>query len=312
MTAEAGPWRPEVGAWTARRTWDGRDVDPAAVAEFLRRRGRRVSVVIPALDEEATVAGVVEAVASLRADGLVHEVLVVDGGSQDGTVERARGAGAQVIDQAGAAPDLPAATGKGDALWKGVARTTGDIVAFVDADVRDLPGWWVPALVAPLCEDDEVQLVKAAYERLGEGPAGPGGGRVTELTARPLLRLLWPHLAGVRQPLAGEYAARRETLTRLPFPHGYGVEIALLLGVASRWGADAIAQVELGERRHTHQPLDALGRMASEVLHAAATQLRREGRLTADLPTPGAAGTTAPLRTGERPPLTDVPAGDRR
>jgi glucosyl-3-phosphoglycerate synthase len=301
---------PAASRWVATRTWDGRDVTSEEVRRHLAQSGRQVSVVIPALDEEATIGRVVSAVTRARDAGLVHEIVVVDGGSEDGTPERAAAAGATVLAQDEiVVSDAPPAHGKGDALWKGVAATSGELVVFIDADVVDLPTWWVAALVAPLCTEDGVALVKASYHREG-GEGDTGGGRVTELVARPLINLFWPDLAGIHQPLAGEYAGRRDVLERLPFPTGYGVELAILLEVATRYGVDAVAQVRLGARAHAHQPLSALTRMAAEVLHAAAVRLELEGRLSAPFPgrlvrpSTGDDLEAADLRVLERPPLS--------
>lgn len=271
-----------------------------------------VSVVLPALNEEATVAGVVAAVAGHRDSGLVHEIVVVDPQSADRTAERAAAAGARVLDWRDAPGCGPTRPGKGEALWRGVAATTGDIVVFLDADVRDPDPGWVPALVAPLLESwadpEPVRLVKGRYRR--DLPGDVGGGRVTELTARPLLAAFRPELAGIAQPLSGEYAARRDTLEQLPFAAGYGVEIGLLIDVADRYGAGAIAEAELGARRHRNRPLAELAPMARQV---AAAALRRVGvpaavgldaALGPDRPPPallrGLAGPDAVERPGER------------
>ena len=213
----------------------------------------RVSVVIPALNEEATVAGVVEKCLASSAD----EVLVIDPDSTDATATLAAKAGARVVPWREVDPREPWA-GKGEALWRGVKAATGDVVVFVDADVTSLEPWWVDALAEPL-RDDSVHLVKASYER------ARAGGRVTELTAKPLLRALFPQLAHIRQPLAGEYAIRRSTALRLPFVAGYGVEAGLLIDVASAHAPASIAEAELSLREHRNRPLTQLGPMADVV-----------------------------------------------
>ena len=212
-----------------------------------------VSVVIPALNEEATVAGVVEKCLASSAD----EVLVIDPDSTDATAARAAAAGARVVPWREVDPREPWA-GKGEALWRGVKAAAGDVVVFVDADVTSLEPWWVDALAEPL-RDDSIHLVKASYER------ARAGGRVTELTAKPLLRALFPQLAHIRQPLAGEYAIRRSTALRLPFVAGYGVEAGLLIDVASAHAPASIAEVELSPREHRNRPLTQLGPMADVV-----------------------------------------------
>ncbi|MCT1425899.1 glucosyl-3-phosphoglycerate synthase [Corynebacterium sanguinis] len=228
----------------------------------------KVSVVIPALNEQDTVAHVVASCLSSQA----HEVIVVDSDSTDATARRASEAGARVVNWADVHPQLPPRPGKGEALWRGVNAATGDVVVFIDADVTTVAPAWVDALAAPFA-DAGVHLVKASYRRdLGE--VAGGGGRVTELCAKPLLRTLFPELADIVQPLAGEYAVRRDTALKLPFVDGYGVEAGLLLDVAATHGREAISQVELGARQHRNRPLTELGPMADVV---AATILQRAG-----------------------------------
>lgn len=269
--------------WFARRTWHHADFDRASLVDA---KGADVSVVIPALDEADTIAEVVAMAVALTDTGLVDEVLVVDGGSGDGTPGRAREAGARVVDQHTVMPEAGPGAGKGDALWKGLALSAGEIVVFLDADLHDADERYVVGLLGPLLTDPDVGFVKACYDRplhLGAERRPRGGGRVTELTARPLLAAFWPHLTGLAQPLSGEYAGRRSLLEQVPFVEGWGVEFALLVDLADRFGVDAIGQVDLGTRLHGHQTLAALGRMAAEIVHVAARRLSAEGRLTADV-----------------------------
>lgn len=228
----------------------------------------RVSVVIPALNEEATVAGVVAAV---RADSPA-EILVIDADSTDRTAAEAAAAGATVLNWRDILPGIPTRPGKGESLWRGVAAATGEIVVFVDADLRRPAPGMVRALSAPFA-DPGIHLVKADYRRTFEGRP-TGGGRVTELTARPLIRALFPELGHIRQPLAGEYALRRATALEIPFAAGYGVEAGLLIDVARLHGPASVTQVDLGERRHRNRPLAELAPMADIV---AATLLERAG-----------------------------------
>lgn len=243
----------------------GPSVDDAARAALVALKaatGLSVSVCIPARNEEGTIAGVVSAVVDLAAgpDPLVDEIVVADDGSVDGTGPLAAALGARVLRRTGPA-------GKGAAMAEAAAASTGDVVVFLDADVRNFGPHFVTGLLGPLLADDAVVLVKGAYRRPGDG--GPAeGGRVTELLAKPLLRRLFPELAFVRQPLAGEVAVRRAVLDALVLEPGYGVEIGMLLDVAARYGPSAVAQVDLGERVHRNRPLAQLAGQADEVLAA--------------------------------------------
>ncbi|GAA2795583.1 glucosyl-3-phosphoglycerate synthase [Saccharopolyspora taberi] len=259
----------EVARWFAERTWQTPAWDPAELAGL--KRGRRVSVVLPALNEQRAVAGVVSAVLPFTAPEsgpLVDEVVVMDSGSDDDTVRVARQAGARVVRRHEVLADHPPRPGKGEVLWRSLAATSGDLLVFLDADLREFDAGFVPALLGPLLEQDLV-LVKGFYERPADGDSGQGGGRVTEILARPLLAALRPQLSGIVQPLGGEYAARRDFLESVPFAPGYGVEIGLLLDAHSTAGLPAIGQVNLGVRRHRHRDLLELGVMSRQVLAAA-------------------------------------------
>ena len=266
------------------RTFHHSAFDADDLAERNRALGSSVSVVIPARDEEATVGEVVGTLRRTLHDevGLIDELLVVDADSSDRTGPVAAAAGARVVRQADVLPEAGTAPGKGEALWKGLAASSGDLVVFVDADIRDIGPRFVVGLLGPLLTDPSVRFTKATYDRPLAVPGGlepTGGGRVTELLARPLVASFWPELAWIAQPLSGEYAGRRELLESLPFVRGYGVDLALLVDIAERHGPDAIAQVDLGRRVHDHQSLPALGRMAAEILHVAIDRLSRQGRL---------------------------------
>jgi glucosyl-3-phosphoglycerate synthase len=249
-----------------------------------------VSVCIPVREEAATIGGIVEALV-----GEVGQLVVVDASSTDGSARIAADAGAEVYDQSELMPEFGEARGKGDAMWRSLSVLTGDVVCFVDGDSLDFAPHFVRGIAGPLLADPEIQFVKGYYRRpFKDEPEG--GGRVTELTARPLLRLFYPELAECRQPLAGEIAARRSLLESIPWVAGYGVEIAQLIDVYRRVGIDAMAQVDLEVRRNRHQPLAALSTMATDVAAALAVRLVREGRLDA-----------AP-EVLERPPLRSVRA----
>jgi glucosyl-3-phosphoglycerate synthase len=236
------------------------------------KAGRTISVVLPALDEEETIESVIDSISPL-VDGLVDELIVLDSGSTDETEIRAIAAGARVVSREQALPEVPTRPGKGEALWRALAATGGDVVVFVDSDLINPHPMFVPWLVGPLLTGDGIHLVKSFYRRpLDTGATG--GGRVTELVARPMLAALRPELGCVLQPLGGEYAATRELLTSLPFAPGYGVEIGLLVDTFDRLGLDAIAQVNLGVRAHRNRPLAELGVMSRQVI---ATLLSRCG-----------------------------------
>ncbi|BBZ40960.1 glucosyl-3-phosphoglycerate synthase [Mycobacterium conspicuum] len=243
------------------------------IAELVAAKaGRTISVVLPALDEEETIESVVDSISPLTGS-LVDELIVLDSGSTDETEIRAIAAGARVVSREQALPEIPTRPGKGEALWRSLAATSGDIVVFVDSDLINPHPMFVPWLVGPLLTGDGIHLVKSFYRRPLDAGA-TGGGRVTELVARPLLAALRPELGGVLQPLGGEYAATRELLTSLPFAPGYGVEIGLLVDTFDRLGLDAIAQVNLGVRAHRNRPLAELGVMSRQVM---ATLLSRCG-----------------------------------
>lgn len=277
----------EVGTWLTRRS--SRAGDWGAAELVAAKRGTRVSVVIPARDEEATVGAIIGTIRRelVERHPLVDEILVVDSHSTDATAEVARAAGADVVAQDAVFPELDGLTGKGEALWKGVAETTGDIVVFVDADLYDFTPDYVTGLLGPLLTDPSIAYVKGFYHRPLVGSAGTepdGGGRVTELVARPLLNMYWPELAGFVQPLAGEYAGRREVLESIPFVTNYGVEVGHLIDLLELRGLDALAQVDLGHRVHRNQSTQALGRMAGQIMLTLVDRLERYGRLISAVP----------------------------
>ncbi len=312
--------RPDARAWFRTRTSSAASlaaIDAPALLRAKRRGGHRVSVVLPARDEEATVGRLVADIAEhwVRRVPLVDELLVVDSDSTDGTAAVARAAGADVVATADVLPAHGSRPGKGEALWKSLAATTGDLVVFLDSDLVGDVTHYVPGLLGPLLTDPGVGYVKGCYTRpleVGGVSTPAGGGRVTELTARPLLNALWPELAGVVQPLGGEYAGRRHLLEQVPFVSGYGVEVGLLVDLLGLVGLSGLAQVDLGVRRHTSQSQEALGRMAGQVvstvlaragLGAAAggllTQFRHDER--------GFAPYSSPVAVDERPAMATVP-----
>jgi glucosyl-3-phosphoglycerate synthase len=312
--------RPDARAWFELRTTSAPSVDAFDLDALLtaKRRGQhRVSVVLPARDEERTVGRLVRDLHDrwVRHTPLVDELLVVDSDSTDATAAVARAAGADVVAAADVLPAHGSRPGKGEALWKSLAATTGDLVVFLDADLLGEVTHFVPGLLAPLLTDPQVDYVKGCYTRPLEvdGTSVPaGGGRVTELTARPLLNALWPELAGFVQPLGGEYAGRRSALERVPFVSGYGVEVGLLVDLLQLSGLAGLAQVDLGVRRHTSQEQEALGRMAGQVVSTVLaraggrseaggllTQFRHDGA--------GFVPHSTPVAVDERPPMATVP-----
>ncbi|MFF7233335.1 glucosyl-3-phosphoglycerate synthase [Streptomyces sioyaensis] len=309
----------EVERWLRGRSWSAADRPLEQLLEAKRQTGRTVSVVLPALDEEATVGAIVTTIRdTLMTDAaaLVDELVVLDSGSTDRTAEVAAAAGARVVHRDSILPRLPALPGKGEVLWRSLLATTGDIICFIDADLREFSAAFVSGIVGPLLTDPDIQFVKAMYDRpLETGPGGIDagqGGRVTELVARPLLNLHWPQLAGFVQPLGGEYAARRSLLERLPFPVGYGVELGLLVDALHTVGLDALAQVDVGVRKHRHQDGQALGRMAAAIYRTAQLRLTRghlvRPRLTQfDRGDQGFIPRTTDVDTEERPPMTEIP-----
>jgi glucosyl-3-phosphoglycerate synthase len=242
-----------------------------------------ISICLPCHNEEATIGSLIAEMRKRLVEDthFVDEIVVLDDRSSDGTVAAARDEGAAVISvdaalrQVGVAGLLPG-RGKGNVLWSTLPASTGDLVIWCDADLTSFTADWIVHLAAPLLADPAIALVKAFYERPTDA-AGQGGGRTTELAARPLLSMLYPDLAMLAQPLAGEVAARRSVLEQLTFVQGWGVEVAVLVDVLERWGASAIAQVDLGVRRHRHRPLEDLSVQAAEI---ALTLLLRSGKVS--------------------------------
>jgi glucosyl-3-phosphoglycerate synthase len=290
-----------------------------AIASACAERGLGVSVCLPARDCAGTVGEIVHALMPLREVGAIERIVVIDAASGDGTADIAERAGAEVWQEAELLPSFGPVLGKGDAMWRALSRVDSELLCFIDADSRQFSAHFVTGLLGPLVCEPHVSFVKAFYRRplAGDGASredasvaaagtaavaasGEGGGRVNHLTARPALALFYPELAEIRQPLAGEVAARRDLLERLPFATGYGVEMAMLIDTWNEVGLERIAQVDLEEHHNHHQPLSALAPMALTVLATLARRMEQEGRLAFGV------GDHAPL---ERPPLASLPVG---
>lgn len=308
--------------WFARRTFHhARYGDAGVLAETKRRQGLTVSVCIPALNEESTIGPIVGTIRHELMDrtSLVDELAVMDSRSSDATVAEAQNAGATVHQDRDVLPELEPLNGKGEALWKSLFVLRGDVILWLDADIKNFDPRFVCGPLGPILTDPSIAYVKSFYRRpIGDWAGGTTleGGRVTELVARPLLSMFWPHLAGLIQPLSGEYAGRRSVLEQVPFFTGYAVEMGLIVDVADRFGTEAMAQVDLEERIHRNRPIGELSRMAFAVLQAA---VRRLGQ---DRPTGGrTAGVglyqftgdgdeyrmaSTPIEVRERPPAATV------
>ena len=292
------------------------DFDPADLAEAKAAAGLTVSVCLPAQNEEITVGNIVATVRRtlMEAVPLVDEVLVVDDGSTDATAAVAAWEGARVVAVADVLPETGPGSGKGNAMWKSIDAAEGDLLCWLDADIRNFGAHFVTGLLGPLIMQPEIAFVKGFYRRPLHG-LPEGGGRVTELVARPLISTLFPQLARFVQPLSGEYAGRRDALEVLPFVEGWGVEFGLLVDIIERYGIAATAQVDLGVREHRNRTLAELGPQANAIL---VTALRRAG-LVSDRPAhqellrfdADSEPEAVAVEVRERPPIITVP-GYRR
>ena len=278
-----------------------RDFD---VARLAATRTDRVTVAIPARNEDGTVGDIVAALhRDLVVGGLVDELIVMDDHSTDNTAREAEAAGATVVASSSLLPEFGSGHGKGEVLWKSLFASTGDVIVWCDADITDFSSHFVTGLLGPLLSNTDVQFTKGHYRRPGEN--GTGGGRVTELVARPLLSMFFPHLALVAQPLSGEFGGRRSVLERLSFVRGYGVDVGLLIDIAAAMGTESITQVDLDVRTHRNRPLSELGPQAAAV--AAAILARVDPRLIGErmtLERPDLS--VAEVDLGELPPMLKV------
>jgi glucosyl-3-phosphoglycerate synthase len=321
--------------WFVQRSFRHRDfADLAAPGPGGRRSPATVSLVLPTRNVADTIGPILDQVTRMcLRSSLVDQVIVVDADSTDGTAEIARQWGAEVYSENELLPEYGAARGKGDAMWRSLSVARGEVVMFADADTRHFGAHFVYGTLGPLLTMPGVRFSKAAYRRPFVDTPVPiidGGGRVTELMAKPLLNFFCPQLAGFVQPLAGEFAAYRELLYKIPFLTGYGVELGILVDVLREVSLPAMAQVDLGVRHNRHQPLWSLTRMSYIVLHAMMRRMDLPDRLAALPAMPGlrqllgpevylhAVATDEGLRLDshreeliERPPMAEVLAADR-
>ncbi len=291
--------------------WRHFDFDPEELLAAKAASGQSISVCLPAKNEEATVGHIVATVRRtlMESVALVDEVVVIDDGSTDATAEVAAWEGARVVAESTVLPEAGPGSGKGNAMWKSLHVCQGSVICWVDADIRNFGPHFVVGLLGPLLTQPEVGFVKGFYDRPLHGEP-LGGGRVTELLARPLISVLFPQLARFVQPLAGEYAGRREVLEAVPFVQGWGVELGMLIDIVERFGLGATAQTDLGVREHRNRPLEDLGLQATAIL---VTALRRAGveQIPADRAEllrflDGYEPETIEVEVRERPPMATI------
>ena len=274
-----------VDKWFAENTYHADEFSQLnELMELKRQQGVTISLALPALDEQETVGKVINMMKKelIRKVPLLDEIVLIDSNSTDRTREIAKKAGVPVYIHQHLLERLGARQGKGEALWKSLLVTSGDIIVWIDTDIVNIHPRFVYGIIGPLLLNSQIQLVKGFYRRplrVGEKMQAGGGGRVTELTARPLLNLFYPELSGVVQPLSGEYAGRREALEQVSFFSGYGVETGLLIDIYEKFGLQAIAQVDLLERIHHNQHLEALSKMSFAIIQTVFRKLEsRFGR----------------------------------
>ncbi|MFO8058026.1 MAG: glucosyl-3-phosphoglycerate synthase [bacterium] len=288
-----------------------------------REQGLTISVAFPAFNEEATIGSAIRVIREELVERypLVDEIAVIDGGSFDGTISEARSAGAEVFSSADCLARLGHFPGKGDNLWKSLFLLSGDILVWLDADIKNMHPKFVYGLVGPLLHHPEIQFAKAYYERPLHRPEETddyGGGRVTEILVRPLFSAFFPELAQFYQPCSGECAGRREILESLPFCAGYGIETGMLIDIHHKYGYDVIAQVNLDKRIHRNQPTTALGKMGFEILHTFMSRLKKMDKASFEdslfeaykqlVCSPSVYSLEdVPVQLRERPPMSTVP-----
>ncbi len=279
---------------------------------LLERKATPITVVLPAREVADTIGRIVDELRAL--DPLIDQILVIDAASSDGTADIARGLGAEVHQEGDLCSEFGQALGKGDAMWRALAVTRGDLIVYLDSDTREFSRHFATGMLGPLIVGESVEWVKGTFRRPFTTETGErksrDGGRVTELMARPLLSGFYPELAGFGQPLAGEVAGRRDLFERIPFATGYAVEMEMLLDVRDEVGIARMVEADLDERLNYHQPLPDLGPMAYSVLRVVLERLRREERLLDDHAPPfqTADGRLIQVEIVKRPPYAEVRA----
>ncbi len=270
--------------WIQNNTFHHSDFNNIAeLVEAKTRKGVKISLCFPTLNEENTIAKQILIMKSelMTRFALLDEIVVIDSGSNDATRQVARTFGADVYLADDILPELERFKGKGENLWKALYICKGDIIVYIDADIKNIHHRFVYALLGPLLLKDNIKYAKAFYDRpiaTGKNTVRPtGGGRVTELVIRPLFALFFPELTQIIQPLSGEYAGYRDIFDKIPFPIGYGVETSLILDIYHHWGLDVIAQVDLDRRVHRNQETKALGRMAFVIIKTFINRMRELG-----------------------------------
>lgn len=326
----AGPRMGEhINEWLREHTFHhSQFADIRQLVSEKEKRGLTVSLCIPTFNEEKTIGKEIVIFKSemMSRYPLLDEIAVVDSGSTDKTRDVAASFGAEVFLSSDILPELGEKKGKGENLWKAIYQLKGDIIVYVDADIKNIHPRFVYGLVGPLISRPEIKYVKAFYDRpltLAKGVRTSGGGRVTEILVRPLFSLFFPELTAMIQPLSGEYAVRREVLERLPFPIGYGVETSHLIDVYQQWGLEAFGQTDLGSRVHRNQSTQALGKMSFGILQTFLARVESL-KILPDVPELGSVmrqfqsrdnvyeQLESSIQEVERPPMLDVPAYQKK